>query len=88
MNVAEPGTEAVPRPPPARWVNPWRWVPSARWGVQLAYVAFLVAVAFQFAAFVAAAVGDGPVTVARPPAVEAFLPIAALMATYRAMGIG
>jgi polyferredoxin len=51
--------------------------------VQLAYVAFLVAVALQFAAFVAAAVGDGPVTATRPPAVEAFLPIAALMATKR-----
>jgi polyferredoxin len=46
-------------------------------------VTFLVAVAFRFAAFVAAATGDGPISVARPPAVEAFLPIAALMAAKR-----
>ncbi|MGB8933409.1 MAG: 4Fe-4S binding protein [Anaeromyxobacteraceae bacterium] len=74
--------------PPARWVNPWRWVVRARWAVQLAYVAFLVAVAFRFAAFVAAALGDGPIAVARPPAVEAFLPIAALVATKRLLLTG
>jgi polyferredoxin len=69
--------------PPARWTNPWRWIPRARWGVQLAYVAFLGFVGFRFAAFVAAAAGEGPITAPRPPAVEGFLPIAALMAVKR-----
>jgi polyferredoxin len=75
---------ASPRPAPAaRWVNPWRSLPRVRWAVQAAYVLFLVVVAVRFAAFVHAVVGDGPITAQRPPAVEAFLPIAALMAARR-----
>jgi polyferredoxin len=74
-----PGSEL----PPARWNNPSRWIPRARWGVQLVYVAFLLFVALRFAAFVEQAIGEGPITAHRPPAVEAFLPIAALMAAKR-----
>ncbi len=85
MTDLHPSTEARSGParPPGGWVNPWRWVPRARWAVQLAYVTFLLAVAFQLSAFVAAAIADGPIAVARPAAVEAFLPIAALMAAKR-----
>lgn len=66
-----------------RWKNPWRRLPGVRWAVQGAYVAFLVAVAVQFARFVEAALAAGPIGAARPAAVEAFLPIAALMAAKR-----
>lgn len=71
--------------PPARWKNPWRWLPRARWAVQAAYLAFLVLTGWQFARFAAAAgaPGDGPIGAARPPAVEAFLPIAALLGLKR-----
>jgi polyferredoxin len=65
------------------WKNPWRRLPGVRWAVQGAYVLFLVVVAVRFAAFVAQVAGEGPVTAQRPAAVEAFLPIAALMATKR-----
>jgi polyferredoxin len=67
----------------ARWENPYGAVPKVRWGVQLAYVAFLVVVAWQFVRFHDAVAGDGPIAAARPPAVEAFLPIAALVAAKR-----
>src|SRR5512138_1106479 len=77
------GGRAIPAAMVPNWSNPWRWLPRARWGVQLAYVAFLVFVALRFASFVDQAVGDGAISVARPPAVEAFLPIAALMAAKR-----
>ena len=75
-----------PAPAPARggkFVNPWRALPRVRWAVQLAYVAFLSLVGWQFVRFFEAARGTGPIAVARPPAVEAFLPIAALMAAKR-----
>jgi polyferredoxin len=54
-----------------------------RLAVQLAYLAFLVGVGWQFVRFHDAVVGDGPITVQRPPSVEAFLPIAALVAAKR-----
>lgn len=85
--AAEPAAPDVPTGVPSsthsRWSNPWRWLPRARWAVQLTYVLFLIAVALRFAAFVAQATGDGPITAPRPAAVEAFLPIAALMAAKR-----
>jgi polyferredoxin len=69
--------------PTDRWENPWRRLPGVRWAVQGAYVLFLVAVAVQFARFVDATLASGPLGAARPSAVEAFLPIAALMAAKR-----
>ncbi|WP_242395805.1 4Fe-4S binding protein [Anaeromyxobacter oryzisoli] len=85
-----PGPSPHPPPSPdvaprreARWVNPHGALPRVRWAVQLAYLAFLLLVAWQFVRFHAAVLGDAPVTVARPPAVEAFLPIAALVAAKR-----
>ncbi|HSM91807.1 MAG TPA: 4Fe-4S binding protein [Anaeromyxobacteraceae bacterium] len=78
------GPDAAPPPlAAARWRNPWRSLPKARWAVQGAYVLFLVWVGLRFAAFVDAALADGPIAAHRPPAVEAFLPIAALLAAKR-----
>ena len=54
-----------------------------RAAVQAAYVAFLVGVGLEFARFVSQVTGPGPVTAARPPAVEAFLPISALLGLKR-----
>jgi polyferredoxin len=81
--------DELARSEPARpWLNPWRALPRVRWAVQAAYVLFLVVVAFQYAAFVAQVAGEGPVTATRPAAVEAFLPIAALMAAKRLLLTG
>ena len=66
-----------------RWQNPYRRLPQVRWAVQLAYLAFLVLVGFEFARFAGQVAGDGSVTAARPPSVEAFLPIAALVGLKR-----
>ncbi|BDG04427.1 4Fe-4S binding protein [Anaeromyxobacter oryzae] len=83
---ASPSPLAILPDAPARaekWRNPYRALPRVRWVVQLAYVAFLLLVAWQFVRFHDAVLGDGPISVARPPAVEAFLPIAALVAAKR-----
>lgn len=80
---------SLPTPPPpaaergARWTNPWRSLPRIRWAVQLTYLAFLLLVGWQFMRFYDAIRGGGPVDVARPPSVEAFLPIAALVSLKR-----
>lgn len=78
----------VPVPAPARWRNPWRAIPRLRWAVQAAYLAFLALVGIDFARFVAQVRGGGPVTAARPPAVEAFLPISALVGLRRWLATG
>ncbi len=67
----------------ARWTNPYRLLPRVRWAVQLVYLAFLCLVGLEFARFFSQAVGEGPITAPRPPAVEAFLPIAALVGLKR-----
>ncbi|MGA8890098.1 MAG: 4Fe-4S binding protein [Anaeromyxobacteraceae bacterium] len=72
--------------PPAkrpRWRNPYRAIPAVRWGVQGAYLAFLLLVGWEFVRFHAQAVGPGPVTASRPPSVESFLPISALVGLKR-----
>jgi len=76
-------TAASPAPAPSSWRNPWRALPRVRWAVQLAYLAFLLLVGWQFSRFAAAAAGGGPIEASRPPAVEAFLPIAALLGLKR-----
>jgi polyferredoxin len=70
---------------PARpgWRNPFRSLPRIRWAVQLGYLLFLVLVGLEFARFFSQATGDGPITAPRPPAVESFLPIAALVGLKR-----
>ena len=71
-----------PAAPPSHR-NPHRHLPRVRWAVQLAYLAFLVAVGVAFSRFVDEVTAGGAVTTARPPAVEAFLPISALVALKR-----
>jgi polyferredoxin len=76
----------APEPPaaaPARWQNPYRRLPAVRAAVQAAYLVFLVVVGLEFARFFAQVKGGGAVTAARPPAVEAFLPISALLGLKR-----
>jgi polyferredoxin len=63
--------------------NPHRALPRVRWAIQLAYLGFLLLVGWQFVRFHDAVLGTGPIDVARPSAVEGFLPIAALVALKR-----
>lgn len=55
----------------------WRW--HMRIGVQATVLLLTLAVGIQFYLYVRQATGDGLVTVQRPPGVEGFLPIGALM---------
>jgi polyferredoxin len=77
------GDPAAPPRKPRKWRNPYRSLPAARWIVQGLYLAFLVLVGVEFFRFHEQAVAPGPVTTARPPAVEAFLPISALVGLKR-----
>jgi len=70
-------------PAPTRWRNPRRRLPAVRWAVQAGYLAFLAAVGIEFASFHAAALRGDPGSASRPPAVEAFLPIGALVGLKR-----
>ncbi len=70
-------------PAPAKWRNPYRRLPAIRWIVQGLYTAFLVLVGVQFWRFHEQVIVGGPVTASRPPAVEAFLPISALVGLKR-----
>jgi polyferredoxin len=72
---------AKPRRP--KWTNPYKALPRVRWAVQLAYAAFCVLVGYEFYTFYAQIVTEVPITVRRPPAVEAFLPISALVGLKR-----
>lgn len=82
--MSELVTIGPPAPPKrSRWRNPYRSIPAVRWGVQVAYLAFLLVVGWEFWRFYRQAVAPGPVTAARPPAVESFLPISALVGLKR-----
>ncbi len=59
-----------------------RFIPWHRKGVQAAYAAFCLFTGWQFYKFYLWATGNGA-SVPRPPAVEAFLPISALMSLKR-----
>lgn len=52
-------------------------------GIQILYLVFSVALGLQFGLFVAWLLGKSPLLVPRPPAVEAFLPISALLSLRR-----
>ncbi|HSD20523.1 MAG TPA: 4Fe-4S binding protein [Anaeromyxobacter sp.] len=54
-----------------------------RWAVQLAYLGFLSLVGLEFARFVSQVTGGGAIVASRPPAVESFLPISALVGLKR-----
>ncbi len=77
-----PIVEAAPGPQP-RWTNPHRVLPRVRWAVQLAYLGFLSLVGLEFARFVSQVTGGGAIVASRPPAVESFLPISALVGLRR-----
>jgi polyferredoxin len=74
---------AAPAGKRSRWRNPYRAIPAIRWGVQGLYLAFLLLVGLEFWRFHQQAVSPGPVTATRPPSVEAFLPISALVGLKR-----
>jgi len=69
--------------PAPRFENPWRRLPALRFGVQAAYLAFLVLVGVEFGRFYEEALAGVAGSVDRPPAVEAFLPISALVGLKR-----
>ena len=71
-----------------KWKNPYRRLPAVRWVVQLAYVLFLTLVGVEFWHFHRQAVTGSPLTGSRPPAVEAFLPISALVGLKRLLLTG
>ncbi len=77
--MTEPALRRDPGAKPAIRPNPYRFLPTIRGLVQAAYIAFFVLVGIEFHAFYRQVVSGGPVTAHRPPAVEGFLPISALM---------
>jgi hypothetical protein len=87
----EPATPtAIPTPTPTvqigrpgKWRNPYRKLPAVRWAVQLGYAALCLLVGYEFYTFYAQIVTEVPVTMRRPPAVEGFLPISALVGLKR-----
>ncbi len=72
----------------SRWRNPWRRLPAVRAAVQAGYLLFLALVGLRFARFFAEVQAGGSVTAARPPAVEGFLPISALVGLRRWLATG
>jgi polyferredoxin len=81
--MADLVTLGAPPAPAARWRNPYRSVPRVRWVLQGLYLAFLCLVGWEFWRFWTQALGPGPITAPRPPSVEAFLPISALVGLKR-----
>jgi len=75
-----PGREASGS---VRWRNPYANLPVLRRLVQGFYLLFFVFVGIEFASFYRQIVSGGPVTAYRPPAVEGFLPISALVSLKR-----
>jgi polyferredoxin len=68
------------------WRSPWRSLQRVRTGVQVAFLLGTLLLGAQFARFFAQALAGGPLSVARPPGVEAFLPVAALVGARRFAG--
>src|SRR3989304_4536214 len=62
-----------------RWRNPYKILPTLRAVIQGAYVAFFLLAGYEFPLFYTQVVAGAAVTARRAPAVEAFLPISALM---------
>ncbi|MGI5865596.1 MAG: 4Fe-4S binding protein [Myxococcales bacterium] len=61
----------------------WRNLPKTRWAVQLAFLGFILLVGAEFFLFHRQVMLDLPITGRRPPSVEGFLPISALLALKR-----
>ncbi|MBI5577291.1 MAG: 4Fe-4S binding protein, partial [Deltaproteobacteria bacterium] len=72
----------------ARRRNPYKLLPKLRGVVQWGFVLFFVLVGIEFHEFFRQAVSGGPITASRPPAVEGFLPISALMGLKRFLATG
>ncbi len=72
----------------ARWRNPYKFLPRLRGMVQAAYVLFFVLAGIEFHYFYRQVVSGGPITAHRPPAVEGFLPLSALMGLKRLLLTG
>ena len=81
--MSEPALEQAARPRSAIWDNPYRLLPKLRWAVQGAYLSFFLLVGIEFHFFYTQIVSGGAVTAGRPPAVEGFLPISALIGLKR-----
>jgi len=81
--MTEPARKCDPGAAPAVRRNPYRFLPTLRGLVQAAYIVFFVLVGVEFHAFYTQIVSGGPITAHRPPAVEAFLPISALLGLKR-----
>src|SRR4030065_635423 len=75
-------------PAPAKRRNPHALLPTLRWVVQGAHLLFFVLVGIEFHSFYRQIVSGGPVTAHRPPAVEGFLPISALVSLKRLLLTG
>jgi polyferredoxin len=75
-----PGRDASGSVP---WRNPYANLPGLRRFVQGFYLLFFVFVGIEFASFYRQIISGGPVTAYRPPAVEGFLPISALVGLKR-----
>ena len=78
-----PANDVVQLGKPERWRNPHRAVPRARWAVQLVYAALCLLVGYEFYSYYAQVITEVPAGFRRPPAVEAFLPISALVGLKR-----
>lgn len=76
------GIEGVSRAPAKRG-NPYGFLPALRWLAQGAWLAFFILVGIEFHSFYGQAISGGPVTTYRPPSVEGFLPISALLGLKR-----
>lgn len=86
VTIGAPAGVPVGAPAPekrGRWANPYRAIPGVRWAVQGLYLAFLLFAGWEFWRFYQQAIAPGPMTATRPPAVESFLPISALVGLKR-----
>jgi polyferredoxin len=77
-----------PSPPQAvregrRWRNPYALLPRLRWAVQGVFALFLIVAGAEFYGFYQQVLAGGPLTAHRPPLVEGFLPISALLGLKR-----
>ena len=81
--MAEPAAAQAEEPRSRIWDNPYQRLPKIRWAVQAAYLLFFVLIGVEFHSFYRQVVSGGPITAHRPPAVEGFLPISALIGLKR-----
>jgi polyferredoxin len=82
MSLSPNDPQGIASPQPRR-PNPHRALPLVRWGVQGGYLLFCLLIGIEFYRFHAQVLAGGPVAASRPGAVEAFLPISALMGLKR-----